>query len=56
MQANGNLAFYDENDRVIFESKTAGRGDNAALDNDGGIKVYDSNGQTLWTIGFLYSN
>lgn len=51
MEDGGNLAIYDETNRLRWSSGTAGRGYRAVFQSDGNLVVYDQNWTGLWTSG-----
>lgn len=55
MQTNGNLVLVDTANKTYILSFTANQGDYVVLDNDGGLRVYDSNGSNLWTNWLILS-
>ena len=51
MEYGGDLAIYDETNRLRWSSGTAGRGYRAVFQSDGNLVVYDQNWTGLWTSG-----
>jgi hypothetical protein len=51
MEDGGDLAIYDETNRLRWSSGTAGRGYRAVFQADGNLVVYDQNWTGLWTSG-----
>jgi hypothetical protein len=51
MEYGGDLAIYDETNRLRWRSGTAGRGYRAVFQDDGNLVVYDQNWTGLWTSG-----
>jgi hypothetical protein len=49
MEYGGDLAIYDETNRLRWSSGTAGRGYRAVFQADGNLVVYDQNWTGLWT-------
>lgn len=55
MRKNGDLFVYDLENKVFLKSGTVNKGDRLVLDNDAGLRVYDSNGNILWSRGIIES-
>ena len=56
MRTNGNLVLVDTANKTYILSLTANQGgDYVVLDNDGGLRVYDSKGSNLWTNWLIFS-
>ena len=55
MRKNGDLVVYDLENNVFLKSGTANKGDRLVLDNDAGLRVYDSNANQLWSRGIIKS-
>ena len=55
MRKNGDLVVYDLENNVFLKSGTVNKGDRLVLDNDAGLRVYDSNANPLWSRGIIKS-
>jgi hypothetical protein len=56
MEDGGDLAIYDETNRLRWSSGTARRGSRAVFQGDGNLVVYDQNWTGLWTSGTAAHN
>lgn len=56
LQNDGNLVFYDLNQRKIFESNTANRGQQFVVQDDSNLVVLDSNQTIIWSTGTVLSS
>lgn len=50
-QLDGNVCIYDNYDRVLWNTGTAGRGHTLNLQSDGNLVVYDKELQAAWSSG-----
>lgn len=55
VQANGNVIVYDQQNATYITPNTADIGDHLVLDNDAALRVYDSDGNAVWTNGLIKS-
>ena len=55
MEANGNLAIYDNRGNIIAESGTGGRGEYMQLEDDANMVIYNSNQVAIWSTGVFLS-
>lgn len=52
MNLDGNLVFYDEDNRVLWQSNTTNHGEYLSVQDDGTLGIFDANKNRVWSSRF----